>query len=91
MIYSVTEWHDNDSERFFFDDSKVNPSEPFEVAYLNFLQLAAAGQLAFIRVRSCPKIQDRFNKYQNSMPCWERLKAKPPCKVDIEVKLVMYG
>ena len=43
MIYAVTEWSNQNEHNFFlFDGNKIDPSKPFEAAYLQLLERAAA-------------------------------------------------
>ena len=86
MIYAVNEWFNGSEHNFFlFDESKVDPSKPFEVAYLDLLKKAAATPRKSITTGLSGALDERCGNYQDSMPCWERLHAKPPCQVDASV------
>jgi hypothetical protein len=91
MIYLVKEWYDSDCGLHYFDDSKVDPSKPFEVAYLKLLQKAAQSSHQWHEPNRAElaTIDDRFGTYQDGSPEWERLCTHPPCHVDIQVTLTM--
>jgi hypothetical protein len=91
MIYLVKEWYDSDCSIHYFDDSKVDPNKPFEVAYLKLLQKAAkaSNQWHEPNPSELATIDDRFGTYQDGMPEWECLCTHPPCQVDIQVTLTM--
>lgn len=88
MIVHVTEWYDNDSHTYFFDTSRVNREIPFEAAFADLLE-NNINKTVDDPVVAYPDIEARFAEYQDSMRCWERLKCRPPCKVDGECTLIM--
>jgi hypothetical protein len=88
MIFAVTEWFDNQSTRFYFDSSRVNHNQPFEMAYLVALHRAANNADRTLDVSRLAAISARYDTYQDGMSCWESLKAHPPCQVDEEVELI---
>lgn len=92
MIYCVTEWIDNSFERFYFDSSKIDKNNRFEASYLLVIQTATmCGGVFDVSANNMMSalIYERYSKYQNSMPCWERLKANTPCHVDADVELIL--
>ncbi len=83
MIYAVTEWFNQSEHNFFlFDGNKVDPSRPFEVAYLQLLEKAASSPNMSVESDLQGVLGERCGNYQDTMPCWEALHAKPPCQVD---------
>ncbi len=95
MIYAITEWYDNSSQHFFFDSSKVDKTNSFEIAYLTLLERAVASKSKWIEVQNdtatLTAIKERFGSYQNDSPSWKRLTINPPCQADVEVTLTMTG
>ena len=83
MIYAVTEWCNQNEHNFFlFDENKVDPSRPFEVAYLKLLEQAAASSSKDVQTGLPGVLQERCGNYQDTMPCWEALHATLPCQID---------
>lgn len=88
MIYSVTEhWPDDGSINFLFDTSKVDPNQPFEAAYLELLQAAAAAPDNRIDTDLLGDLDGRCDDYQEGTRCWKRLLAKMPCVVSRKVEV----
>lgn len=88
MIYSVTEhWTDDGDITFFLDTDKVDPNQPFEVAYLRLLQQAAAAPDKSITTLLDGDLEERCSYYQEGTTNWQKLHAKPPCQVDDAVEV----
>ena len=83
MIYAVHErFPDNGHSVFFFDQAKVDPNKPFEVAYLKLLEKAALSPRKSITTDLPGVLDERCGDYQEDARPWTRLLAKPPCQVD---------
>ena len=91
VIYAVEEClNGSESSFFFFDESKVDPDKPFEVAYLDLLKKAATAPRKNITTELPGALSERCGDYQSSRPCWKRLLAKPPCQVDEAVTVWVF-
>lgn len=89
MIVLIKEWiDDHECQTFLLDTTKLSSNQPFEHGYLQAIQkaLASNDKSAVIRSDVAPMNQ-RFGLYQDSLDCWERLKAKLPCQVDAEIEI----
>lgn len=85
MIYHVVERIGHDCMAFFFDANKIDPTKPFEAAYLELLQHAAAAPDKSIQTDLPGALRERCGRYQEGARPWTRLLRKPPCKVDKSV------
>ncbi len=92
-IYSVTEWRNNAAQAFFFDDSRVDQTAAFEVAYATLCKRASEMPNTTLNINVDPtlivSVKERFGTYHDGAQCWKKLLTRPPCRIDRCVTLVL--